>query len=231
MERVSRDSGIKLELKFYKSIPDFEDGFLRGADDFVYLNPYHAIMARKAQGYTPFVRDGKDRLIGIIVVRGDCGINSVRDLDGKVVVFPAPNAFAASLYMRALFVNKEKIRFTAKYRKTHSNVYRHVALGKAAAGGGVNRTLSRESKELKDLLKVIYETPPVAPHPLCAHPRVASSVLRAVSRAFLALAEEKTGRDLLKTIGMTEPVPADYDRDYRMLEELRLQEFTVKGGN
>lgn len=231
IEQVSHVSGVRLQLKFYRSIPEFEDDFLKGSPDFVYLNPYHVIGAVKLQRYIPLLRDGQQQLNGIIVVRKDSAIGSVADLHGGKIAFPSPNAFAASLYLRALLTQKEKIRVSPRYVTTHSNVYRHVLLGKAAAGGGVNKTLDKEPAELRDLLRVIYRTPEAASHPLCAHPRVDRSVRESVSAAIIKLAESREGRELLEGVELTRPVRADYKRDYRRLELLGLERFAVRGGN
>lgn len=231
VERLSHDAGLKLELKFYKSIPDFEEDFLKGGPDFVYLNPYHAIMANKAQGYIPLVRDSVNRLIGILVVRKDSPFRRVKDLDGTVLAFPSPNAFAASLYMRALLVNREKVTFEPKYVGTHCNVYRHVILGLPAAGGGINKTFAKETSELRNELRIIYRTPPVASHPLCAHPRVPAQVRETVTRAVLNLARDKLARALLKTVEIARPIRADYKNDYLPLEKLDLEKFEVKDGD
>jgi phosphonate transport system substrate-binding protein len=221
LERVSAKAGLRLELKFYRSIPEFEQDFLKGGPDFAYLSPFHAVMAKKSQGYVPLVRDAGE-LVGILVVRRDSGITSVRQLNGKELVFPSPGAFASSLYMRALLAEKERIAFTPKYVTTHSNVYRHVALGTAAAGGGANKTLNKEPRELRDQLSVIYRTPAVAPHPVCAHPRVPQKVRDAVADAFPALAGEGALQDLFRAVEMARPVRADYAGDYEPLERLGL---------
>jgi hypothetical protein len=55
------------------------------------------------------------------VVRKDDPIKSAGELDGKEVAFPAPNAFGASLWIRALLAEREKIRIVPAYVKTHSN--------------------------------------------------------------------------------------------------------------
>ena len=227
--RLSAASGYQLVLKFYKSFADFEREVTKGIPDFVFLNPYHAAVAKKSRGYVPLVRDDEQPLVGILVVKKDGAITSVQDLNGKEIVFPAPNAFAASLYIRSLLTQRERVRFTPKYVGTHSNVYRHVVLGFALAGGGVAGTLQRESPELRNELRVIYETPGVQPHPLCAHPRVPAVVREAVTNAVLRFAPDDEGRALLRAVRIPRPVRAEYERDYAMLEHLELERYIIKG--
>ena len=136
LERLSQESRLSLTLRVVETISRFEAEFLAGVPDFVYLNPYHQVMARRAQGYVPLVRDGKP-LSGILVVRRDSALRSVTELAGKPVAFPSPNAFGASLWIRALLAERDRVTIEPHYAQTHSNVYRQVLLGRVAAGGGV----------------------------------------------------------------------------------------------
>ncbi len=223
---LEEETGLKFVLKTYKSIPEFERAFLKGEPDFAFMNPYHAVMAKRAQGYIPLIRD-KNPLTGILVVRKDAPYRDVRDLDGKKIGFPAPNAYGASLYMRALLSEVFKINFYPLYLKTHDNVYRNVVLGNVAAGGGVNQTLKRQPEEVKRELRILYETPPSAPHPIAVHPRVPEKVRESFKKAFLRLPQKENLKDFLQKVQIPQPVEADYNRDYRPLEKLNLEKYLV----
>lgn len=227
LERLRAATGSSFSLRIARDIPAFEDSVLAGEPDFAYMNPYHQVMARRAQGYIPLIRDSKP-LTGILVVRKDDPIRSAMELDGKEVAFPAPNAFGASLWMRALLAEREKIRIVPVYVKTHSNAFRHVATGKAAAAGGIGATLSEEPDELRSTLRVLMETPGVAPHPLSAHPRMPEALRRLVAETLLGLAQDAAGQALLKDIQMATPVRADYARDYQPLEKFGLDKYVVR---
>lgn len=229
-EQLQRVTGQQLQLRVYRTFDEFETDLANGFADFAYMNPYHFLMARKVQGYLPLVRDGSRRLSGQLVVRRDSPLQSIKELNGKSIAFPDPNAFAASLYMRAMLQDKAKIHFTARYFGTHANVYRHVILGSVAAGAGVNVTLARERPETRGELRVLYETPGTAPHPLCAHPRIPADLREAVTRAVLEMGKNENGRTLLKHIDIIKPVRAVYARDYQPLEKLGLEKFTVQTG-
>ncbi|MDD5176184.1 MAG: phosphate/phosphite/phosphonate ABC transporter substrate-binding protein [Sterolibacterium sp.] len=226
IQRISRESGINLELRIAASIPKFEAEFTKGKHDFAYMNPYHAIMAKHAQGYLPLLRDSQ-QLTGILLVRRDSPYHSVRDLNGETIGFPAPNAFGASLYMRALLTERFKINFDSRYLNTHANVYRHVAQGNVAAGGGVNLTFNDESSEVRGQLRVLYQTPGVAAHPVVVHPRVPQRVREAVTAAFLSLQHDAAGRQMLKEIRTPQPVKANYEQDFYALERLGIQKYVV----
>lgn len=224
---LGSEIGEKIQVRVYRTFDEFETDLVNGRVDFAYMNPYHLLIARKEQGYVPLVRDGSRPLSGVLVVRNDSPVKSPRDLNGQILGFPDPDAFASSLYMRALLQEKEKVRFETRYFTTHSNVYRHVILGTVAAGGGVNVTLARERPETRNELRVLYETPPTSPHPLCAHPRISPTLQQRIIQAVLRMAEDESGRDALKLIDIPQPVRASYVRDYQPLEKLQLEKYRL----
>lgn len=224
LEYLEKETGIHLQLRVMERIPRFEADFLAGIPDLLYLNPYHQVMAKKAQGYVPLLRGGQ-ALKGILVVNRNGPIKRLADLRDKTIAFPSPNAFGASLYLRALLSEKEKISFRPTYVGTHQNVYRHVLIGEAAAGGGIAATLEKEPAALQDRLTVLYTTPGVAAHPLAAHPRVPSTVRARLVEALLKLDRDPAGRKLLAAVELDQPRPADYTRDYASLERLKLGDF------
>lgn len=226
LDHLSATLGVSFELRVEDSIPSFERSFLQGAPDFIFLNPYHQVMAAEAQGYVPLVSDASRQLKGILVVKEDSPYQTVQDLAGQPIAFPSPNAFGASLYMRALLAD-QGVTFVPAYVETHSNAYRYVILGQAVAGGGVRNTLSKEPEALASQLRVIYETPGVRPHPLSAHPRVPETVRDAVVEAVLALYESGDGRQLLKAVQLSQPVRVDYAGDYAGLADLDLENYIV----
>lgn len=228
IERLSRRLGAEIELKVYRAIPGFEEELLQGAPDLAFMNPYHQVMARKAQGYIPLVRS-RHPLTGILVVRRDSAARTVQDLDGKTIAFPAPNAFGASLYMRALLSAQLGVRFTPYYVDAHSEVYRHVILGEAAGGGGIRYTLEREPDAVKAQLRVLYETPASVSHCLAAHPRVPAAVRALVIETIVEAAADESGAALLERVQLAAPVAADYRRDYQPLEQLGLEQYVVTG--
>lgn len=228
VKRLSQELGIDIQLTTYPSIPQFEADLLKGVPDFVYMNPYHVVMKKKEEAYIPLVKD-KTPLVGILVAKKGGKVKSIKDLKGAEIAFPAPNAFAASLYMRALLTEQEKIKFTPLYVKTHSNVYRHVTLGMAGAGGGVSRTLKKEPGEIQDQLNVIYETPASASHPIAANPKLPASLRDKVVTAIQKLAKDGANKEMFENIAMPEPVDADYQKDYLPLKKLGLEKYVVLG--
>jgi len=197
---------------------------MSGEFDFAYMNPYHLLLANESQGYIPIIRDHGRKLYGILVIRRDSPLHNVQQLDGQQVAFPAPNALGASLLIRADLKDIFNIDIIPKYVKSHDSVYLNTALGQTAAGGGVQRTLSAQKEQLKNLLKVFYKTREVSPHPIAVHPRIPEHIRIEVTQSFLSISETTTGINLLKNIPVKTIGRASLD-DYTPLSELKLDRF------
>lgn len=229
LQRIGQDAGLCFELRVSASIPEFEQRFLKGESDFTFLNPYHAVLAYQKKKYQPLLADTQDLLTGILVVRSDNPIKNLNDLKGKNVSFPAPNSFAASLLIRAELA-KQKIDVNPVFVKTHSNVYRSVINKDALAGGGVNNTLDNEAPEVRQQLRVLYETPAYTPHPIATHPSVTSEVRERFLKAMVKLSQNEEGQKLLDGINLNKPQAVSYAKHYKVLESLQLEKFLVLTG-
>lgn len=226
VERLSKELGINIQLKVYQKTQEFEADVLKGVPDFALVNPYFAIQAKGAQGYTPLVRDKKS-IRGIIFVRRDSPIDSIQRLNDKEVAFVGSKTICSLLLGYEL--SKGKIHFTPRYMGTSSNVYRAVILDKAPAGGTLDTSLKREPAAVGSQLRIIYETPMIASHPLMAHPRVSEGLRQAVLDTVLQLAGDKNNHNIFEEILMLKPVKADYQRDYAPLEKLKLEKYIFGG--
>lgn len=225
LENIGKSTDLCFVLSVSTSIPEFESEFLQGRHDLAFMNPYHQVMAFKAQGYEAMLADTR-LLTGILVVAKDSPAKSLGDLQGATLSFPAPNAFAASLLIRSILAD-QGVSFKASYVKTHTNVYRSVALGSAKAGGGVNNTLLRESESLRATLRVLYETPGFRAHPFSAHPRVSSELRAAITKHILQMTSKPEHQNLLNQVQMPNPAQASHSRDYAPLQKLGIEQFVI----
>ena len=226
LDLLEKETGYKFKIRGSSSIPKFEQEFAQGKFDFAYMNPYHLIIANDSADYIPLVRDHGRKLYGVLVVKKDSGITSPAQLNGKTLVFPAPNALGASLQMRQELHDKFGIEFKTNYVKTHDSVYLNVLLGEASAGGGVQKTLNEQKKQYKDMLRVIYQTQKVAPHPLAVLPDVPAEIRERVRDALLEIGQSKEGQELLSKIPMKKIGPASM-QDYLPLKDIGLERFYV----
>ncbi|MFZ2739716.1 MAG: phosphate/phosphite/phosphonate ABC transporter substrate-binding protein [Burkholderiaceae bacterium] len=219
--------GIACELTVHPSIEEFETEFMQGKADIVYLNPYHMVMAKRAHRYEPLVRD-KRPLQGVLLVKNEGPIKTIEQLKGQRISFPAPNAFAASLYVRAILERQYRLTYEPHYAFTHRNAVRQVLAGDSAAAGIVKTTFEGEPPEVRQALRVIYSTPEVPPHPIAVHPRISADVRKKISDLLLDMAKDPVRKPLMQGILMPDPLRARYEQDYEPLEQLKIESFVKK---
>ncbi len=229
LRQLEAQSGLKFKLVGAKDNTEFAAALTRGDYDFAYMNPYQVVTTGLVQGYIPLVRDVGSTLRGIVVVRRDSELKTLRDLEGLEVAFPSPNSLAASLAIRAALGRQEggKVRIKLLYVRTHSSVYLHVFLGQTPAGGGAMSTLNRQPPEIRNRLRVLFKTRDFPTHAMAAHPRVPERTRIVVTKALLELAQTRRGEELLAKasivkLGMTRL------QDYKMMREMGLGPYYIK---
>lgn len=220
------ETNTGFEIKFVGSptIAEFEQNLASGAFDFAYMNPYHLIIANQQKGYVPIVRDGERKLFGVLAVAKGGPIKSISDLQNKKIAFPSPNALGASLMMRAILTEKEKIKFSPQYSQTHTSSYLNVLLGQASAAGGVMSTFKKQSSDIQNKLEIIYRTPKVAPHPIATLPKVPEHHRKLIMDAFFKISKTKDGLKNLEKIPLTHPMEAKL-KDYTELKQMNLERY------
>lgn len=230
LSRVEQATGYRFQLRIYDQFQKFDTDMLAGIPDFAFLNAYQVITAKKAQGYIPLLRAQRG-IMGILVVRADSPLRQLSDLNGQNVVFPGESAFAASVYMRSLLAEKEKISIRPSFAGSLENVYRQVLRGDAAAGGGGKASLNRQPPPVQAGLRILYTTPLTTPHAIAAHPRVSQTARARVVAALLDLNKDAKGQTSLGVVELSQPITADYQRDYAALEKLHLHRYITPASN
>lgn len=218
LNHLGAQAGLRLVFATAKDIPTFETCLAKGAYDIAYMNPYHYTVFHESPGYVAFARQAGKQLRGLIVVRKDAHIDSLRDLDKRTVAFPSPAAFGASVVPRAE-MRAAGIGIEPRYVNSHDSVYRAVAAGLVPAGGGVARTFQNIDPEIRNQLRVIYETKKYTPHAFAAHPRVKQARVLALAAAMRDVA--RTAPALLEPLGMR-GFAAARDRDWDSIRALKL---------
>ena len=194
-------SGTELKFRTAPDIPEFERRVAAGGYDFAYMNPYHYTVFSREPGYRAFAKAANQPIRGILVVRADSPIQSPAELAGTTIAFPAPAAFAASVLARAYLTNAG-IPFTPQYVSSHDSVYRTVAKGLYAAGGGVIRTLDSVAPDVRAQLRVLWTSDAYTSHAFAAHPRVPAPVVAALTKAMIEMGDTDTGRALLAPLSI-----------------------------
>lgn len=170
---------------------------------FVLPNPYETLLAID-KGYRVFAKMGNDAdLRGLIVVRRDSDIDSVDDLKGKAVSFPAPTALAATmmtqyfLQTRGLDVRRDiEARYVGSMESSLLNIHRgNVAAGTAYPPAW--RMFNRERPGLAGDLQVLWQTESLPNNSVMARDDVPPALVERVGRALLTMQTTEAGRRVL----------------------------------
>ena len=215
LERVSRETGIPLQVKLYEGIEALDADLADGVPDFAYVHPEQATRARRMAGYRPLVRN-RGAIRAVLFVERDSPYRSLSSLAGGEVALAGPRSFCSITLRHEL----RWLGIVPRYVGTAANAYKQVVVGLTPAGGALDYTFGAASPDVREKLRIIYESPPLAPHPVIAHPRVPRAVAERVAGALRALARTEQGSGLLKKVRMEAPVEADYERDYAPLERM-----------
>lgn len=207
IDYINEHTGDNYVFKTAKDIPTFESRVLAGEYDIAYMNPYHFVVFNEHAGYQAIAKQ-KDKLIkGIIVVAKDSNYANLEQLQDKVVAFPAPAAFAASILTRAE-LSARGIAFQPRYVSSHDSVYLNVAKGFAAAGGGVMRTFNNADETIREQLRVLWTTQGFTPHAFAAKSSVSESTKARLLAALLSLNDSEQGKALLQAVNFNGISPA-----------------------
>jgi phosphonate transport system substrate-binding protein len=221
LKHLQQQSGIKLQFKTAKNIPEFEKRLAKGEYDFAYMNPYHFTVFNKSPGYQAIAVRKDQPIRGILVVHKDSNLATLNELANKSLAFPSPAAFAASVLPRAKLSN-DNIPIKAKYVSSHDSVYLNVAKRIFPAGGGVKRTLNNTKPEVREKLKVLWTTNPFTPHAIAAHPSLNEEIKKTVQLSLIKMNEIESGKALLKSIKIKNGLITAEDSDWDDVRNLGL---------
>jgi len=220
---LTESTGIKVTFKTERSIPKFEQELYSGAYDIAYMNPYHYVLAHKKQGYMAKVRAQKN-IKGILVMQKDPKDKKI-DFKNKNYVFPAPNAFAATLVTKYELIKYFGVDIkdlnNAKYVNSHDSVYNYISKGLGDIGGGIERTYNNmKNDKIKSNLRIVYTTKKYPSHPFAFKRSMDKKVQAMLIDALLKMPE-----DLLRSLSIKKFIKIDnseYDNVKNLASKLSL---------
>lgn len=221
LRTIEQRSGVKIHFHTAPDIPTFEKRVAAGEYDLAYMNPYHYTVFSKTPGYRAFAKEKGKRIKGIVVVAKDSPITDITQLNGREMAFPAPAAFAATVLPRASF-EQMGLNITPKFVGSHDSAYLTVAKGLYPAGGGVVRTFNNINEQLRNRLRILWETEKYTPHAFAAHPRVTDEKVSRVLKALESLSEDEAGKKLLKALSFR-PLESASDADWDDVRALNIK--------
>ncbi|QEL54856.1 phosphate/phosphite/phosphonate ABC transporter substrate-binding protein [Chromobacterium paludis] len=221
LQYLGRPCALDLQFETAPDIPSFERRVAKGLYDLVYFNPLHYVQFHDSVGYQALAREKDTKLVGLIVVRKDSPIQDVRQLEGKTLALPAPEAFAASVLPRAE-LDAMGVHVGVRYVGSHDSVYLAVRQGLFPAGGGINRTWSQQPDAVRQELRILWQTPPHTPHAFATRPGMPDSQRQCLLQAMTHLPDTPEGQALLQHVNL-KPLTAARDEDWNDIRRLGIR--------
>lgn len=228
----ARLQGGQLRLEASRNYDAYDEKLFQGYFDFALPNPYQTVISTQ-HGYQVFGKMADDENFrGIILIRKDSSIETVSDLQGKSVSYPAPTALAATimpqwfLYQNGLDIHQD---ITNNYVGSQESSIMNVYLGITDAASTWPPpwlAFIKERPEIAEKVIVKWQTPPLLNNGLVVKKKVPIEILKQVSDAIFELQLSPEGRKILAAMELSQYEPAT-NKTYQPVKEF-LSEFENK---
>jgi phosphonate transport system substrate-binding protein len=219
-EYLSRETGRKVTLVLAKDFDTFEKQVKDGELDLAFSNPLVYAQLKKTSDLAPLglaaEKKGGTRFRGVIVVRKDSGIDDLRALKGKRLIFVDEDSLGGYI-AQALLLKKQGFDLgrdfvKLPFAKKHDNVTMAV-FNKAAEAGGIREDDLEKMKDKIDLsqLKILAYTEYFPNWPLFATPRLSPAARDATKAALLKLRGSDPVLEAAKLTAFAPVSDGDYD--------------------
>lgn len=219
-EHLGRETGQTVRLVLAKDFATFEKQVREGEVDLAFANPLVYVQLKRGRELAPLAvaleKKGGAKFRGVFVVRRDSGLDDLRALRGKRLIFVDEDSLggyitqALALRKQGLDVNRDFVKLP--YARKHDNVTLAVFNGAADAGGIREDDLEKMAGKI-DLgqLKILGYTEYFPNWPLFASPAVAPATREAVKAALLKLRGGDAALEAAKLVGFAPVSDKDYD--------------------
>ncbi len=192
---VSEKSGVKLNLKIGRTSADTTSYVLAKEVEFVFSNHLFS-PEREKLGWKVFGRRQTPALQGQIVVTADSPITDLNQLKGKEIAFAGPEAFVVYKVPYAhLLSNNIDVKVVFAGNQDASLV--QLLSGKVQAAGGNSQLVEGYARRENKKFRVLWSSEPFQDLALMASGKVPEKEVRSVANAFIQMAKDPKGRDIL----------------------------------
>ena len=230
---LSKKTGKKVKAVTAKNFPTFWKNVKNGRYDLVHYNQLHYVSSHKDFGYKVIASNeefGTSKISSAFIVRKDSGINSVKDLKGKKILFGGGKKAFVSYVSNVVTLNKaglSKKDYVTKFAKNPPNatIATFLKQGDAAGVGNIGIKVPILKKKGVDVseLKLVGVGEPFPHLPWAVNKRTSEADAIALQKAMLSLNESAEGKKILKKAGMT-GIHKAVDSDFKSSRE-KIKEF------
>ncbi|MBL8480886.1 MAG: phosphate/phosphite/phosphonate ABC transporter substrate-binding protein [Rhodocyclaceae bacterium] len=202
---VTEKSGVKLVLKIGRTSADTTSYVLANEVEFVFTN--HLFSPEREQlGWKVFGRRDTPPVHGQIIVADDSPVKKLQELTGHDVAFPGPEALIAYKFPYAHLLS-QGVDVKVVFGGNQDGALAQLYSGKVKAVGGNSQLLEGYAKRESKKYRVLWSSEPLYDLALMASSNVPERDRKAVADAFLGMAKDARGREVLSTASAAVGLP------------------------
>lgn len=229
-EILSQKLGIKVKSYLATDYTAIIEALGSGKVDVAFLPPFAYVVAHDKYGAEVLVkalRHGKEFYRGQFSVRSDSGVDSLKQLKGKIWAYPDASSSSGYLFPKYKMI-KEGIDpdefFSDKIQTgSHDNAILAVYNGEADLAttfeGAENRLL-KDYPDVKEKIKIIAYTDKIPNDGLVVKKDLDPALKEKIKQAFLSLNEDSTAMRILKEVYSWDGIVPASDKDYEIVREV-----------
>ena len=234
---LSKKIGEKIKLKVLTRYGNIIDNFVSHHLDAAFFGSFTYALAHSKLGVEPIARpvnlDGSSTYYGMIFVRKDSGIKSIKDMKGKRFAFVDKATTAGFLlpleYFKKHGVENYKTFFKETYfAGTHQDAIYDVLNKKADIGAAKNTIfyrLAAKDKRLLEELVILERSPDVPENGLAVRKDIDTAIKLKLKQALINMHTDPEGISVLKKFGARKFINTsddDYSSVYEYVREIGL---------
>ncbi len=219
------------------------DNFVSGGLDAAFFGSFTYTLAHSKLGVEVIARPenshGVSEYYGMIFVRKDGGIRSIKDMKGKILAFVDKATTAGYLFPVAYFkkngVKDYKTFFKETYfTGTHEDAINDVLNGRAHVGAAKNTVFLRvadKNPRINNELDIIAESSKVPENGLAVRKDLDESLKKKIRGTLLNMDKESDGIQVLNDFGVQrfiETTDIDYINVYKLLNHIGIKLSTYE---
>jgi ABC-type phosphate/phosphonate transport system substrate-binding protein len=221
---ISQETGLELAFEPATSQLDFELNLAKSYYDLAVVSPLQFDAFRLSPGYQAQVKRKAQPIRSIIFVKKNGGIKSFSELRDAIIAFPNPLNFESSIVSRES-LKRLKFNVIPQFLASETAVYKDVINEKYIAGSGTHENFLAQPIEIRNSLKIIWDSPGFSPHAVVAHPRVDFFSLIKLKRAFVDMIKSENAKKLLPYIFVDNGFEVARDSDWDEIKLIDLHEL------
>lgn len=230
---LSNKMGINVRLTILSRYGDIIDRFVSRKLDGAFFGVFTGVLAMEKLGVEPVARpvnlDGSSTSQAYVFARKDSGINHVKDMRGKRMVFVDRATATGYLYFLVLLKENgvsDVERYFKEYYFTgsHDAAVHAVMDNRADVGiakGKIFNKLTEKDPLIRNELSVLYRSPEFPDTTLCLKKELPESIKKRIRDILLNMDKDKEGIEVLKKLGAVKFITAKREDFSSFLDMVR----------